>query len=222
MEAECYVVIDAFRATTTIATLFARGLSTLTACARIEDAYRLKAEANAVLFGEVHGLPPEGFDHGNSPVEASLLEVAGRDAVLFTTNGTAALVGVAARGPVYSGSFANAEAVAEAVRGYASVALVCAGNVGGLAFSLEDFAAAGAIVRALAAKNDALQAGDSARLAMKTLPEEARNSHHAGVLRSLGLDADIDFALALDTASVAPRVVAHGDGWARLQAGSGQ
>ena len=215
--ADCYVVIDAFRATTTIATLFAGGLRSLTACARIEDAYRLKAGTAAMLFGEVHGLPPEGFDHGNSPLEASRLDVAGRDAVLFTTNGTAALVGVAGRGDIFAGAFVNASAIAEAVCDYASVVMVCAGNAGGNEFSLEDFSAAGAIVRAIVALNGGFDICDAARAAMELSVETARDSSHAATLRSLDLDADIDFALQLDSATVAPRVVAQGDGWARLE-----
>lgn len=217
LNADCYVVIDAFRATTTIATLFAGGLRSLTACARIDDAYRLQRERGALLFGEVHGLPPEGFDHGNSPMEASRLDVAGRDGVLFTTNGTAALVGVAERGPVFAGAFVNAAVVARSVHGYRSVLLVCAGNARGTEFSLEDFAAAGAIVRAMVDLGGEIYVSDAARAAMQLPVEIARDSSHATTLRSLGLDADIDFALHLDAFAAAPRVVAHGDGWAQLE-----
>jgi 2-phosphosulfolactate phosphatase len=218
MDADCFVVIDAFRATTTIATLFAGGLRSLIACARIEDAYRFKSETGALLFGEVDGLPPAGFDHGNSPLEASRLDVAGRDAVLFTTNGTAALVGVAARGHVFTGAFVNASAVAEAVRIYASVALVCAGNAGGLAWSFEDFAAAGAIARAILALEPERLLGVSVPLAITSRIEDAGDSHHAHTLQRLGMQADIDFALRLDTACVTPCVVAYGEGWARMEA----
>jgi len=216
MNGDCYVVIDAFRATTTIATLFGRRLRTLTACARIEDAHRIKAESGGLLFGEVNGLPPLGFDHGNSPVEAARLDVSGRDAVLFTTNGTAALVAMAARGTVFAGAFANASAIADATAEFASVVLVCAGNAAGKRFALEDFAAAGAIARAMVSSDAELVVADSARLAIDTPPEHASRSYHADTLRDIGLDADIAFALRLDTARVAPRVTAHGQTWARL------
>ena len=218
IDADCYVVIDAFRATTTIATLFARGLRSLTACARIEDAHRLKAETGALLFGEVGGLAPPGFDHGNSPVEASSIQLADRAAVLFTTNGTAALVGMAAHGVVLAGAFANATAIARATAEYHSVLLVCAGNAGGKRFALEDFAAAGAIARAMLVVDPSLAIADTARLAKETPPDRAARSNHADTLRALGLTADIAFAIRLDTANVAPRVVEHGDSWAKLSA----
>src|SRR5688500_18674541 len=91
IEADCYVVVDALRATTTAATLFARGLRDLVAVDSIEMARDLARRDGRMLFGEVDGHPPAGFDFGNSPVEASTARVEGRGAVLFTTNGTAAL-----------------------------------------------------------------------------------------------------------------------------------
>ncbi len=67
--ADCYVVVDVLRATTTIATLFAHGLERLTCADDIERARGIARDRGALLFGEVQGLPPEGFDHGNSPAE---------------------------------------------------------------------------------------------------------------------------------------------------------
>ncbi|MFN8506617.1 MAG: 2-phosphosulfolactate phosphatase [Dehalococcoidia bacterium] len=147
---KAYIVVDVLRATTTIATLFARGMTSLVAAGRIELARELAASEHRLLMGEVHGLPPEGFDFGNSPVEAAAAPVAGRGGVLFTTNGTAALCLLAGRGAVFAGAAANATALAAYVAArYASATVVCAGNGAGARFSLEDFAAAGMIAGAL-------------------------------------------------------------------------
>src|SRR5947207_14887405 len=97
MAADCFVVVDVLRATTTIATLFERGLLTLVAVDDIEAARQRARDEARMLFGEVGGLPPPGLDHGNSPVEASTPEVAGREAVPCTTNGTAPVCGLAGR-----------------------------------------------------------------------------------------------------------------------------
>ena len=112
--ADCLVVVDLLRATTTIATLFERGLRTLTVAQDIDYARRLRAETGAILFGEVGGLPPADFDHGNSPVEASELDLQGQSGVMFTTNGTSALCMAARHGRTMAGSLANVSAVAAA------------------------------------------------------------------------------------------------------------
>src|SRR5688572_25698928 len=85
MTAEAFVVVDVLRATTTIATLFGRGLSDLVVVDDIEAAQEFAVRENRLLFGEVGGLRPDGFDYGNSPVEAQSAEVFDGSAVLFTT-----------------------------------------------------------------------------------------------------------------------------------------
>ena len=223
IEADAYVVVDCLRATTTIATLFARNLSGLWVAADIDDARQLARDESALLFGEVDGLPPEGFDHGNSPVEASELDVAEKRAVLFTTNGTLALAGLAGRGAVFAASPVNASAIAEAVAPYDSVAIVCAGVSRGTRFALEDFAAAACLVELLLNRYGECELGDLALLAselpapLALIPRAA----HAANVRSLGLGADIDFAATLDLAPSVPRVVSHTPRVAYLESGAG-
>ena len=101
MPSEAYIVVDVLRATTTIATLFAGGMTSLIAAGRQELARHLAAAEGRLLMGEVGGLPPAGFDFGNSPVEAAAAPVAGRGGVLFTTNGTAALCLLAGGGHIH-------------------------------------------------------------------------------------------------------------------------
>ncbi len=217
-DAATFIVVDLFRATTNIATLFAAGVTRLTAAATIEDARALAAARRALLCGEVGGLAPAGFDLGNSPVEARTAAVAGREAVLFTTNGSRALCAVAGRGEVIAGAFANLTAVAEFVAAREGhVVLVCAGDAGGRRFSLDDCVGAGAFVRAFTALAPGAALGDAARLAARTSIDDARGSHHAGLLRDLGLGADVDFALLRDTSRAVPLVSSAGAGWAALK-----
>lgn len=232
MDADCYVVVDALRATSTIATLFQQGLDRLFVTDQIDLARATGALESAVLFGEVGGLRPEGFDFGNSPVEANTAVVAGRAGVLFTSNGTRVLCQLAGRGAVFTGALANAGAVARAVGGFPRVAIVCAGTAYARRFALEDFVAAGTIVRRLLAAVPTAQLGDAAALAAE-LPRyddwtrtglhtgEASGSlfaasEHARKLRELGLEADVAFAIQEDTSMAAPRVSGHGEGWALL------
>ncbi len=217
--ADAYIVIDTLRATTTIATLFARGLRRLRVVTDLEAAFAAKADSGALLFGEVGGLPPEGFDYGNSPVEAETLGVEGREAVLMTSNGTKALCAVASLGPTVAASLVNVSEVIKWATESERVAIVCAGNHGALQFSLEDFAVAAAITRGLVERSGDVTLGDAARLAMAPgEPEQLiRVAEHAEVVRKLGLARDVDFAVTRDRAPSLPAVVEFGDGWAVLE-----
>lgn len=218
--ADAYLVVDVLRATTTIVTLFAGGLEDLAVAGEIGRAREMAAKGNRLLFGEVGGLPPEGFDFGNSPLEARQAPVLGRAAVLFTTNGTRALCGLAGRGAVFACAPANATAAARHVaERFRHVAVVCAGEAGGQRFALEDFAAAGIVVGALALAAPAAELGDAAALARHTrdLDQLIGLAEHADALRAIGLGADVDFCAQVDTADVVPHVARSGDGWAMLR-----
>jgi len=220
--ADCFIVVDLLRATTTIATLFAAGLDHLLVVDDVDRAREAARKSGDLLFGEVGGLPPKGFDHGNSPFEATAAPVAGKGAVLFTTNGTLALCSLAPRGTVLAGALANAGAVASVAAGYERVVLVCAGENRGQRFAGEDFLAAGVIAHRLATLVPEIQLGDAAALAIRiaSTPDFehlVRATHHARALIDLNLAPDIAFALREDTSLTAPAVVASGAGWALLQ-----
>jgi 2-phosphosulfolactate phosphatase len=219
MAADYRVVVDVLRATTTIATLFAAGLDNLLAADDIDVARsRAKAEKR-LLFGEVNGLPPAGFDHGNSPEAAFEAPVAGRGAVLFTTNGTRALTALAKRGPLTAGALVNASAIARDAVKHERVVIVCAGSAGGTQFALDDFAAAAAIAQRIAALAPAARLGDAARMALGLaatpgwVTSAVRESQHAGLLGKLGLGADVEFALREDIFAAVPAgaVLENGD-----------
>ncbi len=111
-----YVVVDVIRATTTLAVMLGQG------CRRVLVAPGI-AEARAVaqpdpgrylLGGESGGVAPPGFDFGNSPREYAAADVAGREIVFATTNGTRALRACTGGSAIYAGSLRNASAVARA------------------------------------------------------------------------------------------------------------
>jgi 2-phosphosulfolactate phosphatase len=222
IEADCYVVVDALRATTTAATLFSRGLLDLVAVDTIEMARDLAQRDGRLLFGEVDGHPPAGFDFGNSPVEAANAKVEGRSAVLFTTNGTAALCALAeSGGAVLAGSLSNASAIVEAIDEADSVVIVCAGNNTGARFAMEDFLAAGEIARLARDRFPAIEIGDAARLGIAAastgnLERRFAQSRHGKVTAARGYQADIEYAAKLDLVRAVPAMVEYGKGWARL------
>jgi len=222
IEADAYVVVDQLRATTTIATLFERGLQRLTAVDDIETARKRAAETGALLFGEVGGLAPEGFAYGNSPVEVLGAPVEGREAVLFTSNGTRALCAVGGKGVVAAGALANVTAICEAISGRERVVVVCAGTALGTRFTLEDFAAAGVFVEELLKREPEAAAGDAAALALELakrgeVERLVRKAEHARNVEALGLGEDITFALRRDSSAAVPMVTSCGPGWAVLE-----
>ena len=234
MEADAFVVIDVLRATTTIATMFEQGLDDLLVLDDVAAARTRAAAEQRLLFGEVGGLPPEGFDYGNSPVEAEALQLRGQRAALFTTNGTRSLCGVAARGAVATAAFANLTAAGHWAATFARVALVCAGEGGGTRFALEDFAAAAGMVHLLKRESPGVVLGDAAGVAAalpgyedltaESVPHESgriarllAGAEHGRELLALGLASDTAFAAREDTSGAVPVVVERGEGWARLR-----
>jgi 2-phosphosulfolactate phosphatase len=217
MGGSVFAVVDVLRATTTIAAMFHHGVSRITAVDDLERARGAAAEGGAILFGEVDGLPPAGFGHGNSPRGIAALSPAGREGVMFTTNGTRALCAIADLGPTIGAALANATAVAGWLAGAGGRAvIVCAGNAAGTRFSLEDFAAAGAIVRRLRRLCPDARIGDAATLAAETATALVEASAHAALLRSIGLAEDVSFCAQEDTCPVVPLVTAAGAGYAVL------
>jgi protein-tyrosine phosphatase len=152
------IVVDQFRASTTITTLLDLGCSDVYIEGAVAAAKRLGRATGSILVGERHAVRPPGFDFDNSPTMLSRADVRGRSAVLSTTNGTAILRRVRAAEHVLVGCLRNARACAEAavelaLAGTGGIQVVCAGWE--QRFVLEDAVAAGVIVTRIV---DALRA----------------------------------------------------------------
>jgi 2-phosphosulfolactate phosphatase len=87
------VVIDVIRAFTNAAFAFSRGAKEIYPVSTVEEALKLKAEVpNSLACGEVGGMPPEGFDFGNSPTQTKTLDLRGCVIVQRTGAGTQGIV----------------------------------------------------------------------------------------------------------------------------------
>lgn len=112
----CVVVIDVLRAFSCAPIALDRGARRILPVRAVEEAFALGERLpHSVRMGEVGGLPIEGFDFGNSPVdlEAALLE--GREVIQRTSAGTQGLH--AARGSelLLAGSLLTLRAMARAI-----------------------------------------------------------------------------------------------------------
>src|SRR5512143_1832542 len=88
------IVIDVIRAFTSAAFTFDRGAQRIIPVSTVEEALDLKRRTpGALACGEVRGLPPPGFDFGNSPTQVLALDLSGRTVIQRTTAGTQGVVG---------------------------------------------------------------------------------------------------------------------------------
>jgi 2-phosphosulfolactate phosphatase len=235
VETKVCIVIDALRATTTLVVLFERGIEDVVVCGTLAEARRVGRQAGRLLCGEVGSLPPPDFDYGNSPTEFAALDLAGRSAVLYTSNGTRALRRVASAHAVLAAALLNRRATAEAALAEASsgghdIAIVCSGRGHGRYFSLEDAYAAGAVVESLLALgstgqarprlwNDALAALRLYRSYRGRAIACFRQADHGRSLIDLGLGHDLEFCARADVSTAVPRLRRGEDGLLRVVAG---
>src|ERR1044071_6289882 len=83
------IVIDVIRAFTNAAFAFSRGTKAIYPVSTVEEVMAFKVEhSNALACGEVGGVPPEGFDFGNSPTQTRTLNLHDKLIVQRTGAGT--------------------------------------------------------------------------------------------------------------------------------------
>ncbi len=110
------IIVDVFRAFTTASVALSRGISKIIFVADPDEALALRLEGKAdICVGEVGGIPPEGYDFGNSPHELSTANLAGKVMAHSTRAGTVGVNAASKADRVYGGSFANAEATVNAI-----------------------------------------------------------------------------------------------------------
>lgn len=116
------IVIDVLRAFSTAAYAFAAGVEEIILVSTVEEAFALKEEINqSMIMGEVDGLPVEGFDYGNSPVQFDGRNLSGIPLIQRTTSGTQGVVLSQNAETLLTTSFCNAGATAEYVVGLSPV-----------------------------------------------------------------------------------------------------
>lgn len=205
------IVLDVFRATTSIVTAMANGCKTIVPVSNIEEAYAMASQAEAALFaGERQSIRIEGFDFGNSPFEFSADKVKDQTIIMTTTNGTIAIAATEEAYLTLIGSFINAEAVCrQAVKHGKDIMIVCAGT--DQLFSLEDALCAGLLVSILHQQVDLVMT-DSARGAWlmyngaeKSIVEMAGSSRNGRRLYDIGSKADIEYCLKANIVNAVPQ-----------------
>lgn len=205
------VIIDVFRATSTIATALYNGAVSVVPVAGVDECKKLGSNLpNAVTAGEREGKVIEGLQYGNSPAEYPREFIEGKTLVITTTNGTKLLHMAFEKGcsEVVTGSFPNLSSVCEYLVGQnKNVVLGCSGWKD--MFNLEDTLFAGAVIDRI--KNHFLIHDDASLMAqqMYKLHENdlftfIQNTTHWHRLAAYGLQNDLRYCVTPDIANVLP------------------
>jgi 2-phosphosulfolactate phosphatase len=196
------VIVDIFRATSTMMAALANGVSSITPVMDLESC-REMAHSGFVIAGERNGLTAEGFELGNSPLAYFDNAYKDKKIAMTTTNGTLAIEKTkTTANQIIIGAFVNLKATSKFLIGQTQdVLILCAGWKGN--FNLEDSLYAGALVSHLQLH---FQTDCDTAIAVKSLYES--NSHrlqiflgqasHAKRLQNHNIEADVDFCLTHD------------------------
>ena len=210
------VVIDVIRSATSVTTAIRNGARAVVPAASTEEALRIAnsiGRDQVLLAGERHGVRMEGFDLGNSPAEFSSDVVGDRTLIMATTNGTRALLALAAAPMVFIAAFVNLGAVARRIVAANNPLVVCAGREGMV--SVDDALCAGHLVQAWLnkRKNQSRKAdlGDGAVAALSLARDNGpvttqflRNTAAGRALERIGLGTDIELCSKVDTIREVP------------------
>jgi 2-phosphosulfolactate phosphatase len=208
------VVIDVLRSTTTIIHALAAGCTSVRPCLEVDEARKIAGQMRAgrvLLAGERGGLPPKGFDLGNSPGECTSKVCCGSTLVLTTTNGTRACFRAQEAERILIAGFVNYSAVCEQfLSDDRPVHLICSGTDGEV--SLEDTLLAGAFIDFLCEVSE-VRLNDSARLAWDCFENHGQvllGAFQIGKggmdLQRLGLTEDIEAAAQVDLFNIVPEL----------------
>ncbi|QKJ32324.1 2-phosphosulfolactate phosphatase [Mucilaginibacter mali] len=203
------VIIDIFRATSSICYGIENGAEAIIPVAEVEECLAYKEKhPDYLLAAERNGEVVKGFDFGNSPFSYTAEKVSGKTVVLTTTNGTQALYLSRKAKQIAIGSFLNLTALCNWLKTTnENILLVCAGWK--YNFNLEDTLFAGAVIEQL--KGDgyrlddpALAANDLFQLGKQDIKQYLKKTSHSERLKQLGIEEDIAFCLNIDTTTAIP------------------
>ena len=202
------VIVDIFRATSTIIAAFENGARSIRPVATIKDAEACKMEG--YLIGAERNCCRCAFaDFGNSPFDYRPELVKGKDIVFTTTNGTKAIHYAKSAHRIITGAFVNLQAVADdCIREKRDVVVLCAGWEDKI--NIEDTIFGGALVEILQ-KSGFQPVGDASLIALalwqkaKSNPlDYIKQTEHYGRLSANGLEDNVPYCLTLNLSDLVP------------------
>jgi len=210
------VVIDVLRATTTIVTALKNGAREVIPVATVDFAMKVSGNnfgGMNLLGGERNTKMIEGFNLGNSPLEYKEEIVNGKTVILYTTNGTRAIVKAKFSENLFICCFNNLTAVAShLVTLNKDVEIICSGTNG--FFSMEDVVCAGKLIAEMMKAMPDIQLYDSAKASLtisksfgKSILKLLRETEHGKLLLENGFEDDLKYCSKLSNIDTIPYFV---------------
>ncbi len=222
--ADCSIVIDVLRATTTMVTALSVGTEAVQVFSDLDELMRVSNswdETKRIRAGERGGSKVAGFDFGNSPLDCNPELMAGKRLFVSTTNGTRAFQRVEDSPIVLGAALINRQEVVDFLieKTPETIWIVGAGWEG--TYALEDTVCAGAIVDLLADKlgvsigdlagNDEMVAAVALyRLWQDDLLGLFSHASHGKRLLRLEANDDLKYCSELDTVKTLPIQIEKG------------
>lgn len=205
------VVVDVFRATTTMASAFYNGVRSIRPVATVEEAEAYK-EKGWLVGAERNVRRCEFADFGNSPFDYVPEKVAGKDVVFTTTNGTRAITIAQSAFRVVTGAFINLQAVADyCVEHGRDVVVLCSGWQDKV--NIEDTLFGGALTAVLSEGGLYATGSDAAVIARDMwldnkgrLMDYMEQTDHLARLKANHLEDAVPYCLSLDLTDKVPEL----------------
>ena len=207
------VVIDVLRATTVIVTALENGAREVIPVGSVDFAMKVSGNAfggQTLLGGERNTNKIEGFYLGNSPSEYTSETVTGKSIILYTTNGSKAIVKAKFSENLFICSFKNLKAIANhIVKLKKDVEILCAGSNG--MFCIEDTVCAGRLISEISSLASDLELTDAAKASAvlnksfgDNIFEMLKNAEHGQKLINNGYEDDLNECAAIGVSDVIP------------------
>ncbi|MCF6268220.1 MAG: 2-phosphosulfolactate phosphatase [Melioribacteraceae bacterium] len=207
------VVIDVLRATSVILKALENGAKEIIPVGSIDFAMKISVNSHGghtLLCGERNTKIIEGFDLGNSPLEYTEEKISGKSIILFTTNGSKAIVKAKYSDKVIIASFNNLSKMAEhLIKLETDIEIISSGTNG--IFCLEDTICAGALVKKMTKIKSDIELTDAANASLvlnekygSNIKMMMQNCQHGKLLLENGFDDDIEFCSTIDNIPLIP------------------
>ena len=205
------VVVDVFRATTTMAAAFQNGARSIRPVATVEEAEGYKNRG--WLVGAERNVKRCAFaDFGNSPFDYTEEKVNGKDIAFTTTNGTKAITVARAAYRIVTGAFVNLQAVADyCLEKGRNVVVLCSGWQDKV--NIEDTLFGGALAGLLIESGKFLSGSDACSIALdmwehnrSRLAEYMETTNHMARLKAHHLDDSVPYCLTLSCVDKVPEL----------------
>ena len=207
------IVIDVLRASSTIVTALQNGAKEIIPVSSVEFAVKISGglfTGQTLMCGERNTKKIEGFALGNSPLEFTEDIVSGKSIILYTTNGSRAVVKAKFSENLFVASFLNLSAVAKhLVEMKKDFEIVCSGR--GNTISLEDIICSGKLITEVQKLIEDIQLSDSAKASISLNKSFGRNilkmlkeTEHGQILIENGFEKDIEYCSKLNILEAIP------------------